>query len=398
LPALNVQVVAGLKVPVPLLVKLTVPVGVIGVPAADVSVTVAWHAVELFTTIVLCAQTIVVLDVLRLTVTFDAALVLAACVESPLYVPVTDAVPAADGVNVTEHDPLANVHEGELNVPAAPLEENETVPVGVLVGAGEVSVTVAVHVEPWFTTTGETHETAVLVDRNVTTTDAVALLVAWVPSPLYWAVIVSVLAVVPPAVYVTEHVAVVVFRVANVQGDVAKVPVPLVDHVTVPVGVVAPVEDVSLTVAVHVAALLIAIVDGVHDTVVIVGWSPPTETVPLPLLVAWTLSVGLYVPVTVAVPAVEPAVNVTEHVPEARVQLVGLTDDPVAVPVTTKLTVPAGVDDPAPLVSVTVATQLDVPRTVTEFGVQTTDVDVVLRVTVTVVVAFAGALWFVSPA
>src|SRR5207245_1754469 len=138
------------------------------------------------------------------------------------------------------------------------------------------------------------------------------------------------------------------------------------------------------TVAVHVAALLIAIVDGVHDTVVVVGWSPPTETVPLPLLVAWTLSVGLYVPVTVAVPAVEPAVNVTEHVPEARVQLVGLTDDPVAVPVTMKLTVPAGVDDPAPLVSVTVATQLDVPRTVTELGVQTTEGDGVLRITATV--------------
>jgi len=116
------------------------------------------------------------------------------------------------------------------------------------------------------------------------------------------------------------------------------------------------------------------------------------------LLVAWILSVGLYVPVTVADPAVEPAVKVTEQVPEARVQLAGLTDDPVAVPVTTKLTVPAGVDDPAPLVSVTVATQLDVPRTVTVFGVQTTDVDVVLRVIVTVVVAFAGALWFVSPA
>ena len=84
LPALNVQEATGLNVPVPLLVKLTVPVGVIGVPAADVSVTVAWHAVELFTTIVLCAQTIVVLDVLRFTVMFDAALVLLACVESPL--------------------------------------------------------------------------------------------------------------------------------------------------------------------------------------------------------------------------------------------------------------------------------------------------------------------------
>ena len=103
-------------------------------------------------------------------------------------------------------------------------------------------------------------------------------------------------------------------------------------------------------------------------------------------------------PVTVAVPAVEPAVNVTEHEPALSVQLVGLTDDPVAVPVTTKLTVPVGVEAPAPLVSTTVATQLDVPPTVTVFGVQTTVVEVVLKVTVTVVVALAGALWLVSPA
>jgi len=53
---------------------------------------------------------------------------------------------------------------------------------------------------------------------------------------------------------------------------------------------------------------------------------------------------------------------------------------------------------PAPLVSATVATQFEVPPTVTVFGVQTTVVDVVRSVTVTVVTALAGALWFVSPA
>ena len=52
-------------------------------------------------------------------------------------------------MNVTEHDPLTSVHVGELNVPdAVPLAVKLTVPVGVLVGAGEVSLTVAVHVLP----------------------------------------------------------------------------------------------------------------------------------------------------------------------------------------------------------------------------------------------------------
>jgi len=90
-------------------------------------------------------------------------------------------------------------------------------------------------------------------------------------SLLYEAVIVSVLAPVPPAVYVDEQLAVVELTVASVHGDVPNVPVPLLVQDTVPVGVVAPVLDVSFTVAVHVAALLIAIVEGVHETVVAVG-------------------------------------------------------------------------------------------------------------------------------
>ena len=55
-----------------------------------------------------------------------------------------------------------------------------TEPVGVLTGATEVSVTVAVHVDPWLTTTGLVHDTVVLVVRLLTTTLAavVVLLVA----------------------------------------------------------------------------------------------------------------------------------------------------------------------------------------------------------------------------
>ena len=52
------------------------------------------------------------------------------------------------GLNVTEQDPLASVQLGELSVPdAVPLAVKLTVPVGVVVGAGDVSVTVAVQVD-----------------------------------------------------------------------------------------------------------------------------------------------------------------------------------------------------------------------------------------------------------
>jgi hypothetical protein len=43
--AARVQLAAGVKVPVELVVKLTEPVGVMAVPAVDVSVTVAVHVV-----------------------------------------------------------------------------------------------------------------------------------------------------------------------------------------------------------------------------------------------------------------------------------------------------------------------------------------------------------------
>jgi len=83
---------------------------------------------------------------------------------------VTEPVPSADGVNVTEQlavEPVAapSVHclLAGLNVPAMALFANATVPVGV-VAPGEVSVTVAVHVEgePSSTVAGA-HDTEVVV-------------------------------------------------------------------------------------------------------------------------------------------------------------------------------------------------------------------------------------------
>ena len=94
------------------------------------------------------------------------------------------AVPALDGVNVLVHVavpavvPAAKVHV--VNVPVTPDTVNVTEPVGVLTGAGPVSVTVAVQVDPWLTCTGLTQVTLVVVVRWPTFTVAgvVVLLVA----------------------------------------------------------------------------------------------------------------------------------------------------------------------------------------------------------------------------
>src|SRR2546425_10736878 len=86
------------------------------------------------------------------------------------------AVPAVDAVKVLVHVavpavvPAASVHV--VNVPVTPLTVNVTDPVGVLTVPAAVSVTVAVHVEPWLTNTGLVHVTAVVVGLRLTTTVA----------------------------------------------------------------------------------------------------------------------------------------------------------------------------------------------------------------------------------
>ena len=94
------------------------------------------------------------------------------------------AVPDVEAVNVEVHVavpavvPAANVQV--VNVPVTPLSVNVTDPVGVLRVPAAVSVTVAVHIEPWLTNTGLVHVTAVVVVLLLTTTVAavVVLLVA----------------------------------------------------------------------------------------------------------------------------------------------------------------------------------------------------------------------------
>jgi hypothetical protein len=78
------------------------------------------------------------------------------------------------------------------------------------------------------------------------------------------------------------------------------------------------------------------------------------------------------------------AVNVTEQVPEARAQVVELNDP--AGPVSVNVTVPVGVVTVPAEVSVTVAVQ-DEAWLITTGLVQTTAVDVVLGLTVTLAAA-----------
>jgi len=90
-------------------------------------------------------------------------------------VPEVEAVNVEVQVAVPAVVPAASVQV--VNVPVTPLTVNVTDPVGVLTVPAAVSVTVAVHVEPWLTNTGLEHVTAVVVVLRLTVTLAgVALL------------------------------------------------------------------------------------------------------------------------------------------------------------------------------------------------------------------------------
>ena len=80
-------------------------------------------------------------------------------------------------------------------------------------------------------------------------------------------------------------------------GAGVKVPVELVVNMTVPVGVVAPVVEVSVTIAAQVVATLSWTDEGLHETVVVVGCGggggvEVTSRVKVPELVAWVESPG----------------------------------------------------------------------------------------------------------
>ena len=181
---------AALKVPVPLLVKVTVPVGVVFVPTS-VSVTVAVQVVDVPSDTVVGEQLTLVL-VERFAVTATVVVPwLSACVASPPYVALIVCMPllTADGVYVTEQvaePPVPeSVHVVELKVPGPPLLVKLTVPVGVVAVPVSVSVTVAVQVvgAPTGTVPGEQLTVVVVVRLGGSATSVVPLLPACVASP-----------------------------------------------------------------------------------------------------------------------------------------------------------------------------------------------------------------------
>ena len=181
---------AALKLPAPLLVKVTVPVGPLLVPTS-VSVTVALQVVASFTATEAGVQLTLIL-VVRFEVTVTVVVPkLPKCVASPLYVAVIVCVPVPTAVGVYVAVQLAELPAPErvqlvgLNVPA-PLLVKLTVPVGVVFVPTSVSVTVAVQLVgvPSGTLDGE-QLTLVVVERFAFTVMVVEpLLPLWSPSPL----------------------------------------------------------------------------------------------------------------------------------------------------------------------------------------------------------------------
>ncbi len=100
-------------------------------------------------------------------------------------------------------------------------------------------------------------------------------------------------------------------------------------------------------------------------------------------------------PVIVSVPVEPPAVKVTEQLPLIRVQLAELKVPRAGDCV--QAIVPPGVLGVPRALSATVAVHIVPAPVFIELGEQDIVVMVDRRVIVTVVVAFAGALWLVSP-
>src|SRR5713101_5714833 len=166
-----------LNKPVPLVWRAKVPVGVIAVPLAEVSVTVTVQeeGVPVVTGLV---QLTVVVVVLLATVMLKAVGVVLPLwlVSLGTYEPVMLAVPLAEGVKFTLQLATPSVPGVRLQVPeelkltvAVPEAAKLTLPAGVrAVPARGVSVTVAMQLEAWLMTMGVAQVMDVDVVRRLT--------------------------------------------------------------------------------------------------------------------------------------------------------------------------------------------------------------------------------------
>ena len=181
-----------------------------------------------------------------------------------------------------------------VNDPVTPVCDRPTVPVGVTKAPVEVSVTVTVQVDPWFTTTGVVQPTVADVVLSGTVVmemiDEPAL-DAWEASPGYEAVIWSCLGAGPVGVYVIEHVAEAVVPESTQEPLKLKVPaVEFVVSANVPVGEMKVPSEVSVTVTLHVEAC--PALTGDEQEIVVVVVRLFTVMVAVPLLTAWEESPG----------------------------------------------------------------------------------------------------------
>lgn len=159
----------------PVAVIATVPVGDSGLPAVELSTTTAVHSAAWFTTTCVVHTTVVVVVRWAMVILVGELWLLPCAVSVGVYAAMIETVPdPAGAINVDAHEAvpveLGTSGQGEpVKVPDTPVSEKLTVPVGVR-GEPEVELsdTVAVQVDPWFTRTGVAHRMVVLVGRNPT--------------------------------------------------------------------------------------------------------------------------------------------------------------------------------------------------------------------------------------
>jgi hypothetical protein len=182
----------ALKLPAPLELKPTVPVGALAVPAS-VSVTNAVHD-DARPTATVVGEHVTPVDVERAantpTMSKPKLRIPPSWLESPLYWAriVCDPDPTALGVQLSEHVAVPGLVRLSVQPPRpkkpAPSALNPTLPVGVIAEPGEVSVTVAVHSVARPTATGLGEQLKLVdADRADTPTLWLPLLALWCASP-----------------------------------------------------------------------------------------------------------------------------------------------------------------------------------------------------------------------